>query len=204
MAGDRLLSLSKDWDISHGQKFQAEVAAKVNLQVHYPKSSPDRSFLMLAVFRRYTFRLDEDTVSNALHSVLGGTLSSFHVRFASERHFRFSVASKAVGMLVYALRRVITNHFDVYFHLWRDGDSNWEKDKSSWEKSQDEEWTLVQSQKKKRAAAKHVVFACPLNQPSPTKKFKPTAPFRVIKFGGFFCELPPEGSYHQRVLRLPV
>lgn len=83
---------------------------------------------MLAVFRRYTFRLDEDSISHALFSVLGGSATSFHVRFAKERHFRFSVASKAVGLLVCDLRRVVTDHFDVYFHLWRDGGSDWQNE----------------------------------------------------------------------------
>jgi hypothetical protein len=38
-----------------------------------------------------------------------------------DRHFRFSVASKHVGFEVCNLRRIVTEYFDVYFHLWRDG-----------------------------------------------------------------------------------
>jgi hypothetical protein len=41
--------------------------------------------------------------------------------YVRDRHFRFAVASKAVGFAVFDLKRVITPHFDVYFHLWRDG-----------------------------------------------------------------------------------
>jgi hypothetical protein len=37
----------------------------------------------------------------------------------------FSVASKDVGLLVTSLKQVTTAHFDVYFHLWRDGGPNW-------------------------------------------------------------------------------
>lgn len=95
--------LPADWDVSHGKKFEAEVATKIRSQVHFPKASSDGSFLMLAVFRRYTFQLDEESVSQALYSVLGGSPTCFHVRTASDRHFRFSVASKAVGMMVYDL-----------------------------------------------------------------------------------------------------
>lgn len=99
-----------DWDVSHGRKFEADVALKVRTQVYFPKSMLEGSFYMLAVFRLYTFRLDEDTVSYALHSVLGGSPSSFHVRFAFEWLFRFSAGSKADGLMVYDLRRVIARH----------------------------------------------------------------------------------------------
>jgi hypothetical protein len=60
-------------------------------------------------------------VSLALHSVLGGTLAGLHVMYVKDRHYRFSVASKQVGFAICALKRIISDHFDVYFHLWRDG-----------------------------------------------------------------------------------
>lgn len=186
MAGDRLQALPRDWDSTRGKEFAAKVASRIGTQVHYPKSSPDGSFFLLAVFRRYTFRLNEDTVSHALSSVLGGTPSSFHVRLASERHFRFSVASKAVGLLVYELRRVITQHFDVYFHLWRDGGSDWQKDLVAWEKEEEEQWTVVASKRSKRQA-KQVSFANPLNLCSPKGKFKPVLPALSVKLGAFQC-----------------
>jgi hypothetical protein len=72
-------------------------------------------------FRRFTFHLIEDSVSLALHSVLGGTHAGFHVTYLKDCHYRFSVASKQVGLMIYTLKRIISGHFDVYFHLWRDG-----------------------------------------------------------------------------------
>jgi hypothetical protein len=60
-------------------------------------------------------------VSLALHSVLGGTLAGFHVTYVKDHHYRFLVASKQVGFAICALKRIISDHFDVYFHLWRDG-----------------------------------------------------------------------------------
>lgn len=121
MTESRPQAVPEEWDTAPGQKFAAEVAARIGTQVHYPKSTSTGSFYMLAVFRRYTFRLEEDMVSQALFSVLGGSPTCFHVHRESERQFRFSVASKAVGFMVHDLRRVITRHFDVYFHLWRCG-----------------------------------------------------------------------------------
>jgi hypothetical protein len=65
---------------------------------------------------------------------LGGSPAGFHVSYLQDRHFRFSVASKHVGLLVCALKRIITNHFDVCFHLLRDGGENWELERKKWEK----------------------------------------------------------------------
>ena len=116
-----LAELVRDWDFSPGKKFQAEVLRKFSSSVHHTSSSPDGSFFLLVVFRRFLFRLTEDSVAMALHCYLGGTPAGFHVSFQKERHFRFSVASKNVGLLVRALKRITTDHFDIYFHLWRDG-----------------------------------------------------------------------------------
>lgn len=189
MAGDRPEAELGRWDMEHGRRFQKKVAAKIGTQVHFPKSTPDGSFLMLAVFRRYTFRLDDNTVSHALSSVLGGPPSSFHVRRESERHFRFSVASKAVGYLVLDLRRAITQHFDVFFYLWRDGGADWKKDRVAWEKEEERSWILVTSKKSKRLAKK-VSFASPVKQCSPQSKPKPRPPDLFIKFGEHKCPIP--------------
>jgi hypothetical protein len=69
----------------------------------------------------------------ALHLVLGGSLGGYHIVCVQPCHFWFSVASKAVGFLVRALKWVTTTHFDVYFHLWSDGGANWRKELGAWE-----------------------------------------------------------------------
>lgn len=75
----------------------------------------------------------------ALASCLGGAPAGFHVEYQSDHHFRFSVANQAVGFHVYSLRRFIGDHFDAYFHLWRDGTANWEKEKRLWDLEQERE-----------------------------------------------------------------
>lgn len=162
----------------------------VKTQLHFPKSSPEGSFYMLAVFRRYTFRLDEETVSHALHSAIGGSPTCFHVHFESDRHNRFSVASKAVGLRVLGLRRVTTKHFDVFFHLWRDGGSDWQREHRAWEQEEENQWTLV-TRKKAKKAAKHVSFSSPLKQPSPKAKHQPSVATAFLRLGSFLCSLPP-------------
>jgi hypothetical protein len=96
--------------------------------VHHSSSSPKGAFYLLAVFRRYTFRLSASSVSLALHACLGGMPAGFHVNFVRDHHLHFAVASKAVGFAVSDLKHIITPHFHVYFHLWRDGGENWNRE----------------------------------------------------------------------------
>ncbi|TVU17546.1 hypothetical protein EJB05_33589, partial [Eragrostis curvula] len=195
--------LGANWDFSHGKRFQREVLERFRSGVHHPSSSLDGSFFLLATFRRYTFRLTEDSVSLALQSCLGGSAAGFHVKFLSDRHFRFSVASKAVGFHVYNLRRFIGSTFDVYFHLWNDGVAHWERDKRIWEEEQAKEWTLVTRKKKSspngKAKQKHVSFATRLVQASPPVKHKPNLPPAPLKFGSFTFEIDENGNSLDRL-----
>jgi hypothetical protein len=126
-------------DFNPGKDFQDEVYHRFGSTVHFNSSSPSGSFFLLATFRRFLFRLTEESVALALQSCLGGSADKFHVKFLSSNHFRFSVASKHVGFLVYKLRRVISSSFDVYFHLWNNGTPHWEKEKRVWEIEQEKE-----------------------------------------------------------------
>jgi hypothetical protein len=111
------------------------------------------------VFRRFTFCLTEGSVSLALHSVLGGTLAGFHVTYVKDHHYRFLVASKQVGFAICALKRIISDHFDVYFHLWRDGGGgeNWIKEWRKWQE-EDQSWQLVMRRKLYRRSTHQSLF----------------------------------------------
>jgi len=178
-------------DFSHGRAFEEEVDHRFGTLVHYPSPSPDGSFFLLATFRRFLFRLTEDSVSLALQSCLGGRAAGFHVQFLSTNHFRFSVSCKQVGFHVYRLRRVISSQFDVYFHLWNNGMPNWEREKRIWEKEQEKEWSTVLSKSTKRsikkANNKRVSFAKTLVQMPPEK---PAQPLSLIRFGSHLVPLP--------------
>ena len=97
---------------------------------------------------------EPSSVSLALNSVLVGSRADFHVLELSERHFRFSVASKSVGFMVLALKCIIASTFDVYFHLWSNGGPNWEREYQLWLEEEQQNWTVVSHFRRK-----HVSFA---------------------------------------------
>ncbi|TVU01684.1 hypothetical protein EJB05_52841, partial [Eragrostis curvula] len=186
----QLAELVKSWDFSIGRVFQDEIAKKHRSSVHHPSSNPHGSFFLLAIFRRFTFRLTEDSVSLALHSCLGGTPAGFHVTYLKDRHFRFSVASKDVGLSVCALKRIIAKQFDVYFHLWREGGDKWERERRKWEEEEEKSWTLVSRKRsKKQSPPKHVSFKKRLIEESPPRKSVPDELANVIKIGKIYCPL---------------
>lgn len=61
--------LARKLDFSRGISFQQEVLWRFNRLVHHPSSSPDGSFFLLVTFRRYTFRLWEESVALAFSHV---------------------------------------------------------------------------------------------------------------------------------------
>jgi hypothetical protein len=192
---DQLALLVKDWDFKKGQDFKADILARFGSLVHHPSSSSHGAFHLLAVFRRFTFRLMEGSVSLALHAVLGGSLVGFHITCIKDRHFSFSVASKLVGFSICELKRIISNHFDVYFHLWRWG-ANWFKESNKWREEEIDSWQLVCNRKRRSSSSKHVSFAPKLVQASPTKKSVPqeiSLPNSII-VGDFTCQLNPNSG----------
>jgi hypothetical protein len=152
------------------------------------------AFHLLVVFRRYTFRLTPSSASLALHACLGGTSAGFHVEHVKDRHFCISVADKAVGLEICALRRIISAHYDIYFHLWRDGGECWERELVRWQEEEENSWTKVVSRKKRGPSAKRISFSKQIVQDSPVKKSKPQELDDVIKIGTFFCLLEPTPS----------
>lgn len=96
---------------------------------HFGKSVNGNSFILLATFRRFLFRLIEESFALALQSCLGERASEFLVKYLSQNHFSFLVSCKYVGFEVYELRRFIGKPFDIYFHLWNNGVPHWGRER---------------------------------------------------------------------------
>lgn len=141
------------------------------------------------MFRCYTFRLTESSVSLALHACLGSSPAGFHVAYLQDRHFRFSVASKDVGLMVYSLKHIISKQFDIYFHLWRDGGDKWEIEKKKWEQDEESSWKLVSHRKPRKSQLKKVSSRRKIVQDSPVKKLNPPELASVVKIGSLFCPI---------------
>lgn len=119
--------------------------------------------------------------------------------------------STLVGFHVYALRQVIGNCFDLYFHLWNSGVAYRESDKRRWELEQESEWTHVQSKKDRkrfprqdkrwfRKPSKKVHFADDLVQKSPVRKHHPPSLPVRLAFGAFTCLANPDAAPVQRLV----
>jgi hypothetical protein len=87
MDGDRGFINIEDLDVPRGKIFQKEVLRRFCSLVHHVSSLLKGFFLLLADFRRYTFKLTERSVGLALHSILHGAPAGFHVKEESDRHF---------------------------------------------------------------------------------------------------------------------
>lgn len=113
-----------------------------------------------------------------------------------------------MGFHVYALRRFIGEHFDVYFHLWRDGTPNWERENRLWELEQAKEWTEVLTKRAKRQSksSKIVNFAKnPIFIPRslytsscPDDSVKPQ-PSSVLRFGAFSFQIQGDSVHNESI-----
>jgi hypothetical protein len=158
-----LAELVRSWNFQPGIDFQDHIFDKFRCSAHHPSSSQKCAFHLLVVFCCYKFRLTPSSASFALHACLGGTSVGFHVEPVKDRHFRISVANKAVGLEICALRRIISTHYDIYFHLWRDGGECWERELVRWQEEEENNWTKV-------VARREVLL--PREFPSASKSFK--------------------------------
>jgi hypothetical protein len=87
MVDSRCLVEEVELDLSPGRKFQCYVLGHFQSSLHHASSLPHGSFFLLPVFRRFSFRLIEISISLAHHYVLGGAPDGFHVVEELYRHF---------------------------------------------------------------------------------------------------------------------
>jgi hypothetical protein len=134
-------------DFSSGVSFEAACKSKFGHPVTLDNYSHRRAFLLVASFGRACFKLDIHTVAIALQSCFGGSASLYKVRLLSDRTFRFSVASTAVGFEIYNKSKICTPMFDFFLNLWGNGGPNWLIEEKKFYKETDSEWQVVQRKK---------------------------------------------------------
>jgi hypothetical protein len=153
MMSDQSFSLSMHeavelgMDFSFGSCFQLDVKRRFRSTVH-PLGKPNH-FIMVVSFGRAKFKLDETSAGLALKSCIGGLCHDLHVMHLGDRIFRFSVASKHAGFMVYSLKSFACPAFKCFFHLWGNGGPSWKYEFKLWQKECDEEWVLVSPNKKR-------------------------------------------------------
>jgi hypothetical protein len=140
-------ALEMGLDFSAGDLFKAQVKRKFRSTVH-PLGKANH-FLMTVSFGRAKFKLDKIFVGLALESCLGGLCDDMLVIQLADRVFRFSVASRHVGFMIYAMKFFTCASFKCFFHLWGNGGPLWKSEFRSWQKECNEEWILVSPNKKR-------------------------------------------------------
>lgn len=115
-------------DFSPGLGLQEAIWSRFGFPVVFSPGCGLREFFLVPFFGRSRFRLSEDVVSLLLQSCLGGNAFAFKVIQLYSSGFKFSVASKDVGFLIYNLRSFSCKDFTVFFGLWGNGGVNWERE----------------------------------------------------------------------------
>jgi hypothetical protein len=131
-------------NFDRGANFESIIKMKFGHSVNFVPGFRRRKFLLVVYFGRASFKLNIHTVVLALQSCFGGLASKFHVKFLSERVFRFSVASRSVGFEIYNTRKLSESEFEFFIHLWCNGGPNWKFEEKKFYKEQEKEWTVVQ------------------------------------------------------------
>jgi hypothetical protein len=151
--------LARKLDFSYGRKFKADVKKRLASTVHPLGKS--NHFLLVVSFGRANFKLTEAMAGIALESCIGGIAEDMAVKCLNERVFRFSVASKAVGFMIFNLRFFSCPSFKCFFHLWSNGGPSWYKEFSKWQFECDKEWVLVSPNKKRTDQALAALCSTP-------------------------------------------
>jgi hypothetical protein len=108
------------WDFSHGSKVARQVRRRFESSVHLQEGIPSHGFFLVAEFLDCSFDLNEENVSLALESCIGGYADRLNVVWLRDQIFKFRVASNRVGHFIHALDFFKCSDFTCYFHLLHD------------------------------------------------------------------------------------
>jgi hypothetical protein len=106
------------------------------------------TFWLVISFGRCFFKLDSIAVGYLLQAALGGFAKGFNVSQLSDRVFRFSVSSKAVGFHIYNSKCIDRSEFRAFFNLWNHGGPNWTYEYRKFIQEENANWWIVKGKKK--------------------------------------------------------
>lgn len=171
-------------DSSHGAHVQAQVWNQFRSPVVSPVLDDPSSFWLLAAFSRSRFKLTEQSVGVILHSILGGSATSFAVLQVEDGIFKFSVI-RPVGLFIYKLNAFECPTFKVFFHLWNAKGISFAQRSVLSDSGPSFAWTEVKSKKSARKPSSvpaRKVFTRIISNLQPPKLKKPTSVFSRLNF----------------------
>ena len=105
------------------------------------------AFWLVISFGRCIFKLDTNSVGFLLQASLGGFAAGFDVTQLSDRVFRFSVSSKAVGFHIYNSKCIDRVEFRAFFNLWNHGGPNWIHEYRNFINEENANWWTIRGKK---------------------------------------------------------
>lgn len=146
---------------SPGQSVQLQVWNALQRPISWPDLGRG-FFVLVASFGRCKFRLCPASVSFILQATIGGVASHFRVSFLSDRTFKFSVSSSAVGFFILKLRSFSCDLYSIFFHPWGNGGPNWQRELRLFQEEDRASWTTVRNASAPRFTAQNA-FPPPLS-----------------------------------------
>ncbi|CAL4984567.1 unnamed protein product [Urochloa decumbens] len=107
-----------DLDLKPGKSFSAKVRSLLRCPVASPSSAS--GFWLLVAFPRSKIKLSVDSVGKILSSTIGAPDHLLDVSETGEWIFKFKVASRDVGLMIYDLRSHSCASFKLVFYLCND------------------------------------------------------------------------------------
>jgi hypothetical protein len=135
-------------DFRPGTIFEDDIRRRLASPVCPWRPNLPSTFWLVISFGRCIFMLDTVSVGYLLQAALGGFAKGFNVSQLSDRVFRFSVFSKAVGFHVYNSKCIDRSEFRAFFNLWNHGGPNWTHEYRKFIQEENANWWIIKAKKK--------------------------------------------------------
>jgi hypothetical protein len=131
-----------------GTIFEDDIRRRLASPVCPGRPNLPSTFWLVISFGCCTFKLDTVSVGYLFQASLGGFAKGFNVSQLSDRVFRFSIFSKAVGFHVYNSKCIDRSEFRAFFNLWNQGGPNWIHEYRKFIQEENANWWIIRGKKK--------------------------------------------------------